>query len=89
LPESKTESKTQEKEKTMPNTYKLAKETEFSVIPFGPYMSLEKAEYYQGQMEKGGFPVLIVNMDQGGKVKTKTIQEKIAAMLKKHSLLTV
>jgi len=52
------------KEKTMQKTYKLAKESEFGVHPFGPLMTLPKAEIYQREMETGGFPVLIVNTQE-------------------------
>ena len=49
----------------MQKTYKLAKESEFGVHPFGPLMTLLKAERYQRDMETGGFPVLIVNTREG------------------------
>jgi len=49
----------------MQKTYQLAKESKFGVHPFGPLMTLPKAEGYQKEMETGGFPVLIVNTKEG------------------------
>lgn len=45
----------------MSKVYKLAIEREFSIEPFGPYMTLTQAEGYQHQMVKAGKKVLIVN----------------------------
>jgi hypothetical protein len=73
----------------MQTTYRLAKETQFQIIPFGPSMTLDKAERYQVDMEKAGFPCLILNCEPAAKALGKTRQEKIAAMLKRHALLTV
>ena len=46
-------------------TYQLAKETPFVVKGFGPLMTLERAEYYQGEMTCAGFPVIIINTKEG------------------------
>lgn len=46
-------------------TYQLAKDTPFVVKGFGPLMTLEKAEYYQDQMTRAGFPVVILNTRAG------------------------
>ena len=45
--------------------YQLAKDTPFVVKGFGPLMTLEQAEYYQGEMTKAGFPVIIRNTREG------------------------
>ena len=71
-------------------TYRLAKESQYTVEPFGPCMTLAKAESYQIDMIKGGFNVLVVNVATlGESLKTMTRQDKIARMLKRHTLLTV
>lgn len=43
------------------NIYQLAVEREFSIEPFGPVMTLDKAEQYQRLMDKAGKKTLIVN----------------------------
>ena len=43
------------------NTYRLARNGSFRVEPFGPAMTLAKAQAYQADMIKGGFDVLVVN----------------------------
>lgn len=49
----------------MMKTYRLAKENQFAVVPFGPMFTLEKAESYRDQMKEAGFNVLVVNMAEG------------------------
>ena len=43
------------------NTYRLARNGSFRVEPFGPAMTLAKAQAYQADIIKGGFDVLVIN----------------------------
>lgn len=73
----------------MKKTYRLARNTKYAVKPFGPFLSLQEAESYQADMIAGGFDVLVVNIATlAESFKTKTRQEKVTDMLKRHSLLT-
>ena len=45
-----------------PKTYRLAREGAFQIVPFGPLMTLAKAESYQADMTLAGFPCLVVNV---------------------------
>lgn len=45
----------------MQKTYKLAKESEYAVNTFGPFLTLKQAESYRDQINKAGFNVLVVN----------------------------
>ena len=48
----------------MRKTYQIARMNELGqIIPFGPLMTLDKAESYAADMEKGGFAVMIVNRE--------------------------
>ena len=49
----------------MQKTYRLAKNTPYAVVPFGPMMTLEKAQKYQSDMIRGGFDVVVKNMAEG------------------------
>jgi len=42
-------------------TYRLATNGAFMVKPFGPLMTLAKAQTYQSDMLLGGFDVLVIN----------------------------
>ena len=46
-------------------TFRLAKDGAYQLQPFGPMLSLEQATYYQAEMAKGGYDVLVVNMREG------------------------
>jgi hypothetical protein len=52
----------------------------------GPMMTLNQAEGYQADMEKGGFPVVIVNLAEGY---DPTLKNKGKQVWQKFSLLTV
>lgn len=71
----------------MVKTYKLAVIGAYGqrrVI--GPMMTLAQAESYQADMEKGGFPVVIVNLAEGF---DPTLRNKGKQVWTKFSLLTV
>ncbi len=40
--------------------YRLAKDNAFSVVPFGPRMTLQQAQAYQADMALANMPVLVV-----------------------------
>lgn len=43
--------------------YQLAKNTSNAITKFGPVMSLDKAQAYQADMLKGGYDVLVMNVN--------------------------
>ena len=43
--------------------YRLAKETPFQIISFGPLFTLDQAQAYQADMANAGKPVLVVNVN--------------------------
>ena len=43
--------------------YRLAKETPFQIIPFGPLFTLDQAQAYQADMANAGKPVLVINVN--------------------------
>lgn len=47
----------------MIKTYRLAIQGPYALTQFGPVMTLDQAEYYREEMERGGKSVLIVNTD--------------------------
>ena len=45
-----------------PKTYRLARDGAFQIVPFGPLMTLARAEAYQVDMTLAGFPCIVVNV---------------------------
>lgn len=45
-----------------PKTYRLARDGAFQIVPFGPLMTLAKAESYQHNLMLAGFPCLVINV---------------------------
>lgn len=71
----------------MVKTYKLAVIGAYGNRRYiGPMMTLAQAEMYQADMEKGGFPVCIVNLAEGY---DPTLRNKGKQVWQKFSLLTV
>lgn len=62
----------------MIKTYKLAVVGQYGQRQaFGPFMTLLQAEHYQADMEKGGFPVCIINLAEGYDPTLKTKGQKV------------
>lgn len=71
----------------MVKTYKLAKIREYGPPKtFGPFLTLNQAESYRYEMEKGGVPAVVVNMAEGF---DPTLSNKGKKIWTKFSLLTV
>jgi len=71
----------------MIKTYKLALIGAYGQRKtLGPMMTLDQAEVYQAEMEKAGFPVVIVNMAEGY---DPTLRNKGQKVWTKFSLLAV
>ena len=47
----------------MRKTYRLAKIHPFHVQQFGPLLDLEEAMAYRAELAKGGFDVVVVNVE--------------------------
>ena len=53
---------TQAINKTQANAfYRLAKEGDYMVIPFGPLLTLAQAQAYQADLALAGMPCLVIN----------------------------
>ena len=71
----------------MVKTYRLAKIRKYGQPQtFGPFLTLNQAESYRDEMERGGFPVVILNMAEGY---DPTLSNKGKKTWTKFSLLTV
>lgn len=70
--------------------YRLAKNREYHVIPFGPVMTLAQAQMYQADMIAGGFDCLVINTQTFVEPnKSRNYLANIQRVLKRHALLTV